>query len=296
MSVRRQESLRAPARAVMWALALVVGNCDGRAGPAVEEPQGLRPPDESRVLHRPVPDVVLLREARPDLRLSELWAEKPVLLTLVFTRCAGVCSPFLRSLKAAVAKVGGAGTDFQVVVGSFDPRDHASEMAATATHLGLRDAPGWTFAALPAQDAERLAAAVGFWYRWDETVKQFDHPAMLIAIERGRVTRLLAGGAVSPVRLQEIVDQLNGKFIAAYPLPGKVAFRCFDYGPGGRLEVRWGILVLLLPSLAAAGLTLLTFGRARGRMSSGGRRSDPQIPAASFQPHSLCVPVSEQPK
>jgi len=285
MIVPRSRRFRVSGLVLVAALVLGIGGSPTCSQTESVDPRFLQPPEEARFLDHPVPDVVLLRQAQPDRRLSELWAEKPVLLTLVFTRCAGVCSPFLRSLKAAVAEVGGAGTDYQVVVGSFDPRDHAADMAGTAEHLGLKDAQGWTFAALSAEDARRLATAVGFWYRWDERAQQFDHPAMLIAIDRGRIARLLVGGAVSRVRLEEIVDQLNGKFVSAYPLPGKVAFRCFEYGRDGRLEIRWGILMLALPGISAACLALWIF-----------RRPSPRQLREAGQPGSSFAPAGEHPR
>jgi len=117
----------------------------------------------------------------------------------------------------------------------------------------------WTFAALSTNDIQRLASAVGFWYRWDDTRQQFDHPAMLVAIDRGRVARLLVGGEVSSVRLQEALDQLQGKLVFIYPLPGKVMFRCFDYDAGGRFRIHGGVLILILPGVMAFGATLLIF-------------------------------------
>jgi protein SCO1/2 len=218
-----------------------------------------QPPDENRYVGQPVPDVLLQRQSQQSVQLSELWKQKPVLLTLVFTRCAGICSPFLHSLKEATAKVGGVGTDYQIVVVSFDPRDGPAEMAEMAATLGLEKAGGWTFAALPTNDVQRLAPAMGFWYRWDESRQQFDHPAILAGIDRGHTVRLLVGGVVAPVRLQEVLDQLHGKLVSIYPLPGKVAFRCFDYSPTGRLQVHSGVLMLVLPGITAALVTLWIF-------------------------------------
>lgn len=263
MNTRRLKQIRVPGLVVMWALALAAGSST-RAQPASVAPPFLRPPEEGRYVGRPVPDVVLLRQPQPDLRLSELWGQKPVLLTLIFSRCAGVCSPFLRSLKGAVAKVGGAGMDYQVVVGSFDARDTPTDMTEMAAALDLDRASGWTFAALSAEDAQRFAAATGFWYQWDETIKQYDHPAMLVAIDRGRVVRLLVGNAVSPMRFEEVADQLRGKLVSLYPLPGKVIFRCFEYRPGGELKIHWGMLILVLPGFTAACLALAIFRRSGG--------------------------------
>lgn len=226
---------------------------------------GFNPPDENRYVGNTVPDVLLLRQSQPAIQLSELWKQKPVLLTLVFSRCAGVCSPFLHSLKAATAKVGGTGTDYQIVVGSFDPRDGPTEMADMAAALGLKNKAGWTFAALSTNDLQRLAPAMGFWYRWDDSRQQFDHPAMLAAIERGRVARLLVGGVISPVRLQETVDELQGRLVSIYPLPGKALFRCFDYRSDGRLRIHWGIVLMIVPGATATALALFIFQRRNRR-------------------------------
>ena len=68
----------------------------------------------------------------------------------------------------------------------------------------------------------RIMTAVGSWSRWDEARQQFDHPALVAGIRNGRIVRLLSGGSVPAVRLQEVVRELRGDFVGAYPLPGKV--------------------------------------------------------------------------
>ena len=215
--------------------------------PAAPGPADLLP-DEGRYLRNELPDL-LVRDARGrDVRLSSLWAERPILLALVFTRCAGVCSPFLSSLSSAQASAGGAGAEYRTVVLSFDPRDTAEDMSDLAGRLGLGARTDWTFGVAAAADVARLAHAVGFWSRWDEPKKQFDHPALLVAVDHGRVVRLSVGGVVEPARLLEVVRELRGEFVAAYPLPGRVLFRCFDYDPrSGRWTLGWGFVLLAVP-------------------------------------------------
>src|SRR4249920_1640727 len=58
-------------------------------------------------------------------------------------------------------------------------------------------------------DVRRLADATGFWFDWDEQTTQFDHPAMIAAIRRGRLVRLLVGGTVTPARLDEIAREVS---------------------------------------------------------------------------------------
>ena len=183
--------------------------------------------------------------------LSQTWQRRPLLVALVFARCAEICPPFLRSFAEAVKTVGGAGRDYDVVVLSFDPRDTVKDMAAVAARHGLADAAGWTFGVTSAAEARSLARAVGFWIRWDPERELYDHPAMLAAIDRSRVVRLLVGATVLPRRLREVVWELRHDLVSTYPLPAeKVLFRCFGYDPRtGGVTLEWGLLLLLAPGL-----------------------------------------------
>ncbi|MGE0703758.1 MAG: SCO family protein [Vicinamibacterales bacterium] len=218
------------------------------------------PPDEAVYVYKEVPDVQVLRPGAAPTRLSALWQDKPVLLVMVFSRCVGTCSPFLRSLKAAVSDAGGAGNTYQIVVLSFDPADTLADVQAMAKDVGIEPDTGWIFGIAPPADIRRLAEATGFWFRWDRTIAQYDHPSMVVAIDRGRVLRMLVGATVSGSRLSEIVQELGGKFVPAYALPGRLAFRCFEYDPStGRYSLDWGLLLLMLPGGFAAMATMLVF-------------------------------------
>ena len=52
---------------------------------------------------------------------------------------------------------------------------------------------------------------------------------------------MLVGATVSVTQLREIVQEFGGKFVPAYVLPGKLAFRCFEYDPNtGRYSLDLG--------------------------------------------------------
>lgn len=232
----------------------------GILSPALARPAGEDDlPREDRYVYRRVPDVPIYTRTGV-VRLSQLWRQKPILLTLVYTRCSGICYPFLRSLKAAVPKVGGLGEDYRVVVLSFDPRDTVETVTDMARSVGLADHPAWVFGVASREDVHRLAEAVGYWSRWDPTLRQYDHPSVLIGIDRGAVVRFLVGGTVAPARLYEVVRELRGEFVGTYPLPKKnVVFRCFQYRPGQGVTLDWGFLLLLLPGGVALGGTAYLF-------------------------------------
>ena len=219
-------------------------------------------PDEAWYVNRPVPDIVI-RTTAGEMPLSAMWNRRPLLLTLVFTRCAGVCTPYLRALRSADEALGSP-SDVHRVVLSFDPRDSAADMARTAEHLMVAGSEGWTLGVASPADIERLSRALGFWFDWDEERQQFDHPAMVAGIRAGRVARLLIGGTVSRARLGEVVREARGQFVASYPLPGRTRFRCFEYDPAtGEAYLSWGILVLVVPALGALATTLLVFRQRR---------------------------------
>jgi protein SCO1/2 len=233
-----------------------------------------QPPNEDFYLYKRIPDITVQESRGLQIQLSKLWQDKPVLLTMVFTRCAGVCSPFLHSFKSAAQVAGGQGSDYRVLVLSFDPKDSIADMDGMADGLGLKSNSAWIFGVASPSDIRRLALATGIWFRWDQSVQQYDHPAVVVAIEQGRVVRMLAGATVPPERLSEVIQELRGKFVASYALPGKVAFRCFEYDPNsGHYTLDWGLALMILPGTLTIFVTAWIFfllpakGRMRDRLA-----------------------------
>ena len=219
------------------------------------------PPDEERLLYAPVPDIQLTTSTGRQVALSATTGGRPLLLTFVFTRCAGVCSPFMRSWRSA-ERGAGRRTAYSRLVLSFDPRDTPADMARLAHHLDVEPDEDWTFAIAAPGEVRRLADATGFWYEWDRNLNQFDHPAMLVGIRSGRLVRLLVGGSVTSARLDELVREVSGVFVPSYPLPSRARFRCVQFdGTTGRVVLDWGFGLLLVPvfstSMATMGLFMV---------------------------------------
>ena len=232
------------------------------------------PPDEERLLYAPVPDIQLTTSAGKQVTLSAISGGRPLLLTFVFTRCAGVCSPFMRSWRSAERSDRRPAAYSRLVL-SFDPRDTPADMAMLAHHLDVEPGEEWTFAIAAPGEVRRLAEATGFWYEWDRNLNQFDHPAMIVGIRKGRLVRLLVGGSVTSARLDELVREVSGVFVPSYPLPSRARFRCVQFdGATGRIVLDWGFALLLVPvfstSMATMGLFMVG-ARSRG---SRHRRED----------------------
>jgi cytochrome c oxidase subunit 1 len=223
---------------------------------AADEPY----PDEARYLDRAVPDVAVECSPGGALRLSQLWDERPLILAPVFANCAGVCSTFLHSLKAATESAGPPGGAYEVVVVSFDPEDTVRDLARFLRELDVAGNPAWRFCTASSDGIGRLTRSIGFRFRRDEATGQFDHPAVLVGIDRGRVARLLPGSPVDPRRLGEVIGELRREFIPFYPLPRKLLVRCLSYDVRtDRFSFDWGALLLFVPGASAVLGTLGIF-------------------------------------
>lgn len=208
-----------------------------------------------------VPDIELRLEDGRTLHLAALWADRPVLLTFFYRRCAGSCTPFLQGVRDAVDAAGGIGEDYTVVALSFDEADTVADLRMQARLLGLLEAPGWSFAVADRADVARLAEALDFWYQPAMANGQYDHPSLLVGIERGRVLRALVGNPGGRGALRDLVVELRGGFAPYYAQAGGAGIRCFGYDPAsGRLRIEPGALLLVLPALTALACALFVFG------------------------------------
>lgn len=190
-----------------------------------------------------------LRLSNGDHRtLTQLYAGKPVLLALVFTRCSGVCNPFLVQLKENLQfKTDTA--DFSVLVLSFDPRDTREDMQHLSERLGLDDNKQWLFATT--SDIEKLNQSVGFNPVWDSTRSQYDHDALLVGINKGGYVTKKLIGIRNKSDIDLIIRSVNDVFSPSYRLPSKNRlFSCFNYNPvTGKNTPGLGLLFLALPAI-----------------------------------------------
>lgn len=186
-------------------------------------------------------------------RLSTIYQKSPVILIQVFSRCTGVCSPSLMSLKENLASLVASG-GYTVIVVSFDPRDTQSDLREFARMLSVENEPGWLFATTKQIDA--LNASIGFHVQWDEARQQYDHDAMLTGINRQGIIKKKLIGLRDPRAIEEMIREINDGFIASYALPDeRKIFSCFRYdSTGSHNRLGTGFLVMLIPAVLTIGL------------------------------------------
>lgn len=190
--------------------------------------------------------------------LSDLVADRPVVLTLVYYECPMLCTLVLNELcKTLRAMELELGRDFDAVSVSIDP-DETPELAAAnrrgyLTRYGREGAAdGWRFLVGEAEPVERLADAVGFRYRYDPETDQYAHAAGLFVLTPdGRISRVLYGVEIAPRDLRlALVEASDGQI---GDLVDAVTLLCMHYDP---TTGRYGFAIMTVIRIFG-GLTVL---------------------------------------
>ena len=151
--------------------------------------------------------------------LGRFFTGKPVVLVLDYLRCKTLCGLTLENLAAGLGALPlDAGSDFQVVVISIDPRDKPTDVAAAkgrylaAYHHPAGDA-GWHFLTGPQPIVRHVADIVGFPYRYEPALDQYIHPAgFVVAAAGGSISRYVLGVGAQPSELESaLADAVHGK-------------------------------------------------------------------------------------
>lgn len=203
--------------------------------------------EESNIYEK-IFDAPLLIEGASSLRFQELYSQKPLILALVFTRCSGICNPFLLRLKENLLTQS-KDTSFNILVLSFDPRDSIQDMHLLAERFDLEKNKQWIFAVT--DSIAQLNQSLGFFPIWDSIKQQYDHDALLVGINKeGYITKKLIG-----IRhghdMDLLIASVNNIFSPTYRIPSKNSlFSCFNYDPKtGKNTPGLGLLFIALPAV-----------------------------------------------
>jgi cytochrome oxidase Cu insertion factor (SCO1/SenC/PrrC family) len=204
--------------------------------------------EEENNIYEKVYDAKLNFNRETNSTLAQLCTRKPVLLALIFTRCSGICNPFLIQIKDNLQFKTDTG-EFSVLVLSFDPRDTREDMVHLSERLNLENNKQWLFATT--SDINKLNQSVGFNPLWNSIRSQYDHDALLVGINKeGYITKKLIGLRTKS-DLELLIRSVNDIFSPSYQLPNKNRlFSCFNFNPEtGKNAPGLGLLFLTLPAV-----------------------------------------------
>jgi protein SCO1/2 len=206
---------------------------------------------------------------------------RPVVLSLVYYRCPGLCTMTLNGMSKAFKPLQfSAGKEFEVVTVSIDPRETpqlASEKKAEyVKQYGRAGADkAWHFLTGDEPMIKRLADAVGFRYLYDESTNQFAHSAgIMVLTPAGRLARYFYGLEYSSRDLRwALVEASQGRIGT---VSDTLNLLCYAYDPASG---KYGVPIMRAVR-AGAVLTLLTLGsfvyfmlRRDRRSAAGGQQT-----------------------
>ncbi|MCD0463203.1 SCO family protein [Roseiconus lacunae] len=121
----------------------------------------------------------------------------PTIVTMNYSNCPMLCSVQLNQLTSSLNQLKlKLGEDFRILTVSIDPTESTERAAETKAKYvdEILNQPlanrGWTFATAKQPVITKLADVLGFRYRYDESIQQYNHPAMLAFVSpEGVITR-----------------------------------------------------------------------------------------------------------
>jgi protein SCO1 len=208
-------------------------------------------------------DIRVFDENGDTLTLDQI-IDMPTIISLVYYRCPGICSPLMEGIAEAVDRTDLVlGTDYQVLTISFDARE-TTELAVNKkrNHLTLmrtREAEEhWRFFTSDSASIARLTDATGFRYR--RTGNDFIHSATLIVVSPQRkISRYLNGTYFLPFEVKMAVLEASEGRVG--PTINKVLQFCYSYDPVGQtyalnITKIVGSIIIFLSVILILGLSI----------------------------------------
>lgn len=210
-----------------------------------------------------------------EVRLDELFGERPVILALVYYECPMLCTVSTEGLLSALRPLRlELGEDFDVVTVSIDPAETPEVAAAKRAeyveeygrhHEGGGD--GWHALTGGAEAIATLADAVGFRYVYDEQRDMYAHAAGIVVATPDRKVARYFYGVVYPTRdLRFALVEASGGAVGN--VADQVLLLCYQYDPvkGKYGFVVWGAVRILGTAtvLALAAFIIVMLRRERG--------------------------------
>lgn len=245
-------------------------------------------------------DLVFKDEQGQGIGLGKYFKQgKPIVLTLNYSDCPGLCVAQLDMLVDTLRELSGAelGDDFEILTVSIDPLESPEKAARTkARYTGLLSGDGaqrgWHFLTGKQADIAKLADAVGFRYSYDKANQRYNHAAATYFLSAdGRICRYLLSLGSEPQQFQlAIAEAAEGKLTRTFA--DTIIQMCYMYDPEANrytasarrmLALAAGAFVVLLTGAVAP---FWFAGRGRGPRADADQAHSAQRPAAELSSES----------
>lgn len=229
--------------------------------PADQVPESLRGIGIEQRLGELVPaELELVDSTGATVTLGSLLTERPALLVPVYYDCPMLCGLVLESLTKSLKTLSlEIGSDFDIIVFSFDPTE-GYESAAASRKRTLRyfdSEAGWSFLSGSEAAIAQLTAAIGFGAKRDEASGEMAHAAgIFVLTPEGRVARTFFGLNYPPRDLRLALVEAGDGTVGG--IVDQVLLFCFRYDPAtGRYSA--AILRIVRAAGALTALAIAAF-------------------------------------
>lgn len=208
-------------------------------------------------------DLPFTAEDGSTVTLGEYFdGERPVLLTLVYYTCPGICNALLNGLTSTLEDMEWtAGEEFRIVTVSIDPTE-SNELAGSKkrSYLSFYDRPsakeGWRFLVGEQENIVKLAETVGFAYRYQKGTGLYTHAAtVIVCTPTGRVSRYINEVIFEPETLRMALTEAGEGRIGT-PVQRFILKWCYSYDATAGKYV---IAARKIMAYSGALIVLLTF-------------------------------------
>lgn len=218
------------------------------------------------------------------------WFEgrRPVIVSMNYSNCPMLCNLQLSGLVESLKELDwSAGKEFDVISVSMDPAELPERAGQTRQrYLDMYERPGtgsgWRFLVGNRQSVERLAASIGFKFRYVPDRREYAHPAMFVlCTPDGKIARYMYGVEFPPATMKlSLVEAGEGKVGGTWE---QILLFCFHYdaekgryAPAARNLMRAGGAASVV---ALATFIGLMFRRERRHRLPGGGPPAGAVPA-----------------
>ncbi|MCC6509115.1 MAG: SCO family protein [Pirellulaceae bacterium] len=213
-------------------------------------------------------DLWFKNERGTAVRLDKFFkADKPIVLTMNYSDCPGLCMAQLNNLVDTLREMNGGviGDSFDMISVSIDPTESYTKAALTKQkYVGLLSATnaekGWHFLTGDQTSITALASALGFHYSYDKASKRYSHASVTYFISpEGRICRYFLSLREEPEQFKFALNEAGeGKLTTT--LSDTFVQMCYSYDPDANrytadarrlLAFAAGAFVLMLLGLTA---------------------------------------------
>lgn len=227
----------------------------------VDRPSALTGVTIEQKLNSQLPlDAQFRDENGENVQLGKYFGKRPVIMALVYYDCPMLCTQILNGLvRAAKVLTFVPGTDYEVVVVSFDAREKPKQALAKKA-VYMRDfghpesAHAWHFLTGTPESIKRVTESVGFRYKWDVYTATFAHAsAIYVLTPEGKLSKYFYGVDYSPKDMRlGLVEASANKIGSAVD---QVLLFCYHFDPtSGKYTL---VAMDLLRAVGAATVLLL---------------------------------------